>query len=377
MKPIYKNFDGLDISFQGALPEYILEQLRKAKQEAIEQRKSITIKLGKNLKIVTVAETGARGGYAFRFDTGFDGETWFIADNHKADRWNIRVSVKSLSLALYGYEKVKERLLSFLLVDLEAIGTKKPENEYILKERISRFDFCVDFETEHFEIDLKKVISHSKSKKKINDVNLLASGKAFESITIGKMPNKQLIIYNKLKEIKDNKKAFWWDIWNIKAENYQKKIWRVEARAGKKELDNWGLKRFKDFEEKAGDVILHIFNSVRYVDKNLNDTNQARWKNSKFWNDLIEVSKNNLFDYTSNAKREIVLTGIRKELENIFENNLKGSLRSYAALQGKDLGQLPEVIETIKHSINEDLKDDNGKILEKFLSTKNKYRLLN
>lgn len=68
-----------------------------------------------------VAETGARGGYKYRFDTGLDGEIWFVAHSLKRDGWNIRVSAKSLALALHGYEGVKARILGRLAA-LEAKG---------------------------------------------------------------------------------------------------------------------------------------------------------------------------------------------------------------------------------------------------------------
>jgi hypothetical protein len=34
MELIYQNFDGLDVSFQGAVPDYILHQLEEARQDA-------------------------------------------------------------------------------------------------------------------------------------------------------------------------------------------------------------------------------------------------------------------------------------------------------------------------------------------------------
>ena len=71
-----------------------------------------------------VAETGSRGGYRYRFDTGLDGETWFVAHSTNSKNWNIRVSVKSLALSLYGYEGVKERILNRLKA-LKAIGQSR------------------------------------------------------------------------------------------------------------------------------------------------------------------------------------------------------------------------------------------------------------
>lgn len=48
------------------------------------------------------------------FNTGVMGEVWAIKNDLRAGEWNIRVSVRSLNLALNGYEKVKESLLQKL-----------------------------------------------------------------------------------------------------------------------------------------------------------------------------------------------------------------------------------------------------------------------
>jgi hypothetical protein len=126
MDLIYQNFDGLDVSFQGAFPQSILEQLEAGKKEAQRQRKSVLIRLGEKQIPVLVAETGAKGGFSYRFDTGLDGEVWFAANSTKSDHWGIRVSVKSLCVALRGYYGVKKKILT-LLGDLSAIGPSQTD----------------------------------------------------------------------------------------------------------------------------------------------------------------------------------------------------------------------------------------------------------
>lgn len=371
MKPIYNNFDGLDISFQGALPEYILKQLRKAKEQAQIERANVIIDLNSGFP-VSVAETGAKGGYQFRFDTGVDGETWFIADSDNMNLWNIRVSVKSLNLALRGYKGTKEKVLDILYNKLNAA---------ILKERVSRFDYCVDFQSGDFELIPKNIISHNKSKRKFNlisakDFEISGTARNIESVRIGTMPNRQLVIYNKLKEIISSKKDYWWDLWNINKEEFKGQIWRVEIRAGKKELNSWNIRKFSDLEIKAGDVILDILNSIRYVIPNENDNNSSRWHNEPFWNELINVIKRDLFDYISQAKREEIIEGIRKEKIEEAQKRLTGGLRGYSALTGKHISQLPEVIEEISGIATENLSKNKKKEMQKYEKSKNKYKML-
>ncbi len=66
MDLIYQNFDGLDVTFQGIVPEYILDALENGRQEAERSRNPVLIKLGKDQIPVHVAETGMRGGYVWR-----------------------------------------------------------------------------------------------------------------------------------------------------------------------------------------------------------------------------------------------------------------------------------------------------------------------
>ncbi len=53
----------------------------------------------------------------------------------------------------------------------------------------------------------------------------------------------------------------------LKKEEFNQKILRLEVRAGKKELKNWNLRTFDDFEEKIGDNRLLIFFFSRRFDR--------------------------------------------------------------------------------------------------------------
>lgn len=371
MKPIYRNFDGLEISFQGALPERILRQLREAKEEAVKDRNDTPALIGNNIQAM-VAETGSKGGYAFRFDTGIDGATWFIADSLQRNRWNIRVSVKSLALALHGYIGVKQKILE-VLENLDARG----EDNGIPLERVSRFDYCIDFAAiDPFELDHKCVIAHSRAIRDFDGlrVNFVAQGKRFSSLRVGVMPNKQVAIYNKTSEIIARKKSYWWQLWGLEKEKYSGEVWRVEARAGKKELDQWNLKRFADFEKMAGDVIRSIFDHIRYVKPNLNDSNQQRWPDADFWVVARKEIEKDLFQHISNAKREMVVSAMRKEKEIQYKKLISGIITSYTAVTGKDIAELPAVIDLISEDLENEAKLNPEKILKKFQKAEKKFQ---
>jgi hypothetical protein len=98
-----------------------------------------------------------------------------------------------LTLALYGYNEVKERVLGFLINDLGAMGAprKAPTGEMIETplERISRIDFCIDYKTAHFAPIAGAFIGKGRFKKRVlekNDtVEIIFSGRNPKYFRIG------------------------------------------------------------------------------------------------------------------------------------------------------------------------------------------------
>ncbi len=371
MELIYNNFDGLDVSFQGALPEEILNKLKETKQQAQSEKRDIPLEIGNDRRLVMVSETGAKGGYAYRFNTGPIGETWFIAHSTDSRFWNIRVSISSLKLALSGYEAVRSGLLTALQA-LNAFGPSRLDSALgeiinLPIESISRFDFCYDFiMPSGFEPLTSRFIAHHRTKrsenlkKKYIEAEIDYKGDKIESVRLGKMPGRQVNIYNKTQEIAVKNKFYWWDIWSLKQQTFKdslKQIWRIEVRAGKNELNKWGLKTFKDFEEKVGDVILKTLGAIRYTDPLENDLNRSRWPNHPLWDKCLEASLGNaLGEYISNAPRENILKGFRDNHIEDARKRVIGNLIPLGAL----LGDTPEIIPSICDSLRYDLKGLSG-----------------
>ena len=383
MKKIYQNFDGFDVTFQCALPRHILDDLKKAQQEAKDTRKGVYLDLGKSKTQVEVAENGMKGGFAFRFDTGLDGAIWAVADSDHAERWNVKVSAKSLMLALYGYRETKNKILDFLIEELKAIP---PENHDTPLERVSRFDFCVDFLADNdFVPDAKCFLTHNRSKKNyqgqianispLEHFSIIDQGRDVQTITIGKMPNRQITIYNKRREILVTRKIYWWDLWGINPDEIKSNIWRVEARAGKKELNKWNLRRFSDFEEKAGDVIISLLKDYRYVIPN-SDRNRARWSYEPFWKTCISSAKNYLAEYICNAERKEIISGIREEIIRRYQAHINGVLTSYAAVQGLDISEIPTVLEGVNKDVIEAIRKNPQKFKINYEKSEKKFEFL-
>ncbi len=381
MEKIYQNFDGLDVSFKGALPIYILDQLKSAKYDAIEQHGKVYIKLGAAKVPVSVDRTGAKGGYSFIIDTGIDRETWFIANSTFKNRWNIRVSLKSMALAIHGYKKAKRNMLEVLDL-LEVKGEYREENEEkglrynFPQERIARVDFCIDFKTDHFEPKVKCFVAHQHSHREFIQSatnNFIAKGKVIESARIGTMPNKQIALYNKTNEIIFNQKLFWWDIWDIDKDTFKGEIWRVEARAGKHELKKWNIKTFEELETRVGNVMWSIFKDIRYVVPNKNDSNSARWPNANFWDIATNTTYDELLGYSSNAKKGRIVKDLRSNIARRYKILITGIIIGYTAILGKPISELPQVLDTIKkdiinyaHQFPDEVEEKHDRTLKKY-----------
>lgn len=391
MKLIYSNFDALDIAFQGAFPEHVLEKLSEAREKAQSEKREVLTHIGKEELPVMVAETGMGGGFRYRFDTGPDGEKWFVSHSTNTKNWNIRVSVKSLALALYGYEGAKSRLIK-RLNDFEAKGqvrmlsAKEAVKTDFPLERISRFDFCFDFVMlGAFEPLPKRFVAHQRAKKHVYGEEGAISnysslnGDKINTVRIGEMPGRQAVIYNKTKEITSSLKSYWWKIWDIEPKAFKesfKQIWRIEVRAGKDELNKWPLKRFEDFDLKAGDVIQSILSAIRYTKPLKNDLNRSRWPNDPIWQAAIDNAYSALKPYSSNAIRENIIRDYRDNVIKGYEERILGNTIGLTAAKGLDISEIPIVIEALQRRIENLADEDLGAMIKKYQKAEERFRFL-
>lgn len=211
-----KGIDSLDVAFMGSVSALVREQLSEAKARAASEGKPEYVEIGGVAG--HVGETGAKGGYAFRFDTGPDGEIWTIKNSDDPTQWNIRVSVANAQLVVDGYHATKAALFD----KLEKWGGK------VLEESISRVDFAVDFVSEGYKIDVDLFSCHSHTEPEENgdeqegipvggsEFSVRYARRQVNSLTIGKMPNRQVIIYDKRREVARKATTHWYEVWGLK-----------------------------------------------------------------------------------------------------------------------------------------------------------------
>lgn len=286
-KVLHRGFDGLDISYTGCLPPRELEKLANAKEQAIKEMRPIPVKIGPGNFEILVAESGSKGGYKFRGDTGLFGETWFIKDRPQPEAGNIRISVKSLPLAVWGVDGIVARLSQ----KFAAMGAN------IQGESISRIDFAVDFLLpREFSIRPDQFSAHARARidergiapqlSETGDGHFSAnwSGRKITSITVGKMPGRQVIIYDKRREIIARQKIYWFNIWNIPRDDASIAVWRVEVRLGKQYLyDVVRLRTFGDMDRKVQAAMLDAMAAVRFLRSPRPKGNITRCPDHRLW----------------------------------------------------------------------------------------------
>ncbi|MCC3305535.1 hypothetical protein [Sneathiella sp. HT1-7] len=346
---LYAGFDTLEVSFQGALPKETLIELAEAKKIAVKNHENELITIGPGEIEGHVGESGMKGGYAFTFGTGPLGELWSFKDNANPSEWNIGVKVYAEALAAYSYWEIKERLYQ----RLKDMGCTYG------KESLRRVDFAMDFlMPDTFSISTEQFVVHHRSKISPylkfeeeyydtgkSDGTYVFSGGRIETVTVGKMPGRQVCVYDKRRAAISLGKLFWFTLWRIDPKDRTKNVWRVELRAGKKELkDRWSIRTFADLENSIGDVFVEMANKIRYHDEIQTDANVTRQRQHPLWDAVHEVLDRNLTDYRSGLLPNQVKMVVAEEQREIYITQIMGLVAGIAVIDGLEKEEILNIL---------------------------------
>lgn len=351
---IYKGFDNLDLAFKCSIAPNFMTTLEEKQIEARETRQDAPLEY--NGMRMFVSESGARGGYAFKVSTGQEGGHWVFKRPSRSDPWGIRVSVRALPLMLYGLGAVRADLYTFL----ERIGCTVPD----AAESIARVDYAMDFLIPEFAPEPNHFVMHSHSNRKdhIEDISeLVRNGRSgrVTSVTVGKMPGRQVIVYDKRAEVIASQKKQMFTVWNanLKAmgeptlnvsEIANAGIWRVEVRAGKDDLKKrWNASTWAKLDDIMGDIFCATMDAIRYTAPT-DDTNRSRWPNHALWSAARDILAGDLHEMMCYAEPDKVREVIRDEHAAMLWKQTLGLAITYAVTQSydaDDLEFLPELID--------------------------------
>lgn len=332
MKVIYHGFDGLEFALQSTIPDALTTTLEEAKDQAISTYEFCAVRFGKETLIVS--SSGAVGGYAFHCKHRHTGD-WFFKKPSTNDKWGVRFSAASHAIALLGINGLRERCAELL----SALGIKANENDYTP----SRVDFAMDFVCSGFAPSPEQFVTHARTGRKtiaeIDQIHTNSSGTRVTSVTVGKMPGRQVIIYDKTKEIIEKSKMEWPAIWRKALGEdadilSNARVWRVEIRVAKRHLkDVWQVEDWHGFYHQLEKIFLKLLDDLRYCEIGT-DSNRSRWRSHPIWQRLADVVRDDLFDHIPTLTVGEYTEIKREQKIDELHKQALGLLTSTAAING-------------------------------------------
>jgi len=275
MKLIYSGFDTLVFAIKGAAKPSTLKYLEFVKNLAAQDQQDRVIEFDEGKLGGLIGPTGVKGGYAYlmRFH-GDLGHVVSLKSNLNRNMWNAHVKIRALALATYGWEAALEMVFN----DLEVLGFFGRELS------LNRVDYAMDYLNAGITLNPEDIVAHARVKKAANklEVDTVTRGQNCETVTIGKMPNRQIIIYDKRREVIEKHNRAWFEIWGVDRNDHTQTVHRVEIRLGKNELKKSEIVSLEDFKAKVNAALTRAVHVVRYVEADTG-LNRSRWPNKAIW----------------------------------------------------------------------------------------------
>lgn len=320
--------------------------MEHVKANADAERRDVPLHIKESGLKTSISPQGRKGGYAFVISTGSLGQNIAFKKNLSRTEWNAHVKIRALSLATLGWKTaLREAFLTLEALQFHVSGIN-----------LNRVDYCMDFLNTSMTLDPRDFVEHSRVKKVSQYVPLTHEksristckareaeqasmqttmrGEAFESVTIGKMPGRQIIVYDKRREALDKRTFAWFKIWNIDRHDPSKHVQRIELRAGKNELDKYRIKTFDDFESRIGDVFITAAQAVRMTDPQSTDSNISRKPMHPTWLHVQMHVKEHLFDHVANTTPCQILEVLADEKAREYMAQIRGNAAGYAVCKG-------------------------------------------
>jgi hypothetical protein len=160
---------------------------------------------------------------------------------------------------------------------------------------------------------------------------------------VGKMPGRQIIVYDKAHEAIVTHKLFWFEVWGIDPGDSAIDVWRVELRAPKHELTRrWNIRTFDDVDRMIGDVYRNALEEIRYVLPDQSDSNVTRQELHPLWTAATETVTSCLWDFQSGVLPSRVREIERQLAIDTYSGLWLGNLAGWSVA----IGMTDEEIET-------------------------------
>jgi hypothetical protein len=326
---LHQGFDGLDLAFKAQLKMPFAKLVERARDVAGARHTPQLVTLAG--QPMHVLEGGARGGYRYKCDTGPLGAIWFFKAPNIRDPWGVRVSIRSLPLAIHGLDAMESEVRSLV----HALCGPVSGNDI----SISRVDYALDFFLSEFILRPELFVMHSRlTRTDDRESSEVGHSGRVHSIRIGKMPGQQVAVYDKRADVIAKSKTPWWEIWNanlarygkppINAKNSKGRLWRVEFRAGKHFLKKRKkISTLDEFRIVGGSIFSEMAESIRYVLPS-EDVNRSRWPPHPLWAEVQAQIAGGLREMSGAVPPDRIREIERSELVEMLDKQVLGCVAS-------------------------------------------------
>ena len=374
-------FDGLDVAFKATIPLQLHEQLEAAKAAAEEAKESTLIKLaGINFE---VNPSGGSGGYAFVLDAGPRRGIWTIKRPNAKDPWGLAYSSRSRPLAMKGIDYVRNDINEML----KALGCAVPSDG----TSIRRVDFAIDFHDPSFVLDPFDFVTHSQTKSSsyldLSHTRMNERSGRVSSATFGKMPGRQVIVYDKREEAIEKNKSEWFWVWDEAMEKAgrepldfndpaKSRVWRAEFRLAKRALrDRAGIKGWESLYANLAAEYQQLTYDIELRVPTRSDDRSA-WPVHPNWEVLRDVLSNDLFEHEMEIDEVELTAEDLRHKQNEFLKLTSGHAVTFAALEGVGADNIDTFLEELPWRIQACIEQSPRSVADRLRDAKRKYRAL-
>lgn len=377
-KIVHQGFDKLDVAFTGGFDPDLFALLNALKEKAQREDEPQLTEIGPGMIPVHVHDRGMRGGFAFHLSNAPLGANFYVKENVNQTEWNLFATSLAEGLLGQGFTGYFDRICT----DFRAMGAT------LGKESVNRVDYAVDFACPRFDLRPERFVCPPRTKTRTHygagalsdDLApiVLTCGRRVESVTAGKMPGRQIIVYNKGVEALQKRKLIWPERWGFDPRAADLEVWRVEMRAGKHELkEHYGLTTFQDVLDGIGDVFMHAIRDVRYLSDTQTDSNVTRADKHPLWIALQDALSGGLNMHQSGLAPGRIIEIQRQELIARCLDNVAGNSLSLVGAQGYTAEQaLKSCPNEISELLRRRFEQNPRKVYEKLKEVNERYRFL-
>ena len=331
---IYSGFDTLELSYRTPLPREFLAALGQAQHTAKADNRATPMNF--NGTELFVEPSGGQGGYAYRAHTGPLGMIWKFRETTAKSQWSVHVKFRAHGLAVNGPLKMKEETDLFL----QKLGCQFESIDI----RVSRADYAIDILLDDFHLNTDNFVFHARSKVS-EHIERIRVGDGISYARFGRMPGKQLCVYDKSGAILEKNDSLWKEFYigfarqrlGLIIDDFTElKIWRFELRAGKKFLDTMIKPRTWDlFAQELGAIYSCLAHSFK-LKAPQHDENRTRWPLDPIWIAVLAEVERLSFNQQTTEFSDALRNKLRQEYSDGLNKQLIGLLISSAASEGID-----------------------------------------